>query len=184
MHFVSRAITTAAAIWLTMPLLAIAADKPKVEVLTVTSSAVKEGKSIPVENSGEGKDTAPDLSWSKAPARAKSIAITCEDPDAPGGTWFHWILFNLEPEATKLAAGTEKKASLPGGVGQGINDFGKVGYNGPMPPKGSEHHYQFKVFALDTKLDLKPECNKTQFYQALSGHVIGRGKLTGLYKRP
>lgn len=160
-----------------------ATAKPKVEPLTVTSKTITEGKTIPTKNTGDGKDISPDLTWSKPPATAKSIAITCEDPDAPGGTWFHWILFNLKPTTTVLNENVAKTGSLPDGSAQGVNDFGKPGYNGPAPPKGQEHRYNFKVFALDTKLDLKALCNKKQFYEALSGHVVGRGKLTGLYKR-
>jgi len=157
--------------------------KPRVEILTVTSKTVTDGKPVPTNHTGDGKDASPALSWSKVPATAKSIAITCEDPDAPGGTWFHWILFNLPPGTTSLKEGLEKKPTLPDGSGQGTNDFGKVGYNGPAPPKGAEHHYHYKIFALDNKLNLKPGCDKKQFYEALSGHVVGRGKLTGLYKR-
>lgn len=187
MQFVKTAVTLAAAAWLMAPLQATAGDeasKPKVEILTVTSKTVQDGKPIPVNHTGDGKDISPELTWSKAPQTAKSIAVTCEDPDAPGGVWFHWIVINLPPSTTNLKENLEKKASIAGGAAQGTNDFGKVGYNGPAPPKGSEHHYHFKVFALDQKLDLQPGCDKKQFYKALSGHVVGRGKLTGLYKRP
>lgn len=187
MQFVKTAATIAIAFLLIAPLQAIAGEditKPKVEILTVTSKTVQEGKSIPINHTGDGKDISPELSWSKAPATAKSIAVTCEDPDAPGGVWFHWIVFNLPPTTTNLKEGVDKKAALAGGGEQGTNDFDKLGYNGPAPPKGSEHHYQFKVFALDQKLDLKPGCDKKQFYKAAAGHVVGRGKLTGLYKRP
>ncbi|MDZ4833612.1 MAG: YbhB/YbcL family Raf kinase inhibitor-like protein [Candidatus Melainabacteria bacterium] len=187
MQFVKTAVTLCAAVWLVAPISAVAADdavKAKVEVLTVTSKTVKEGKSVPINHTGDGKDVSPELSWTKAPVTAKSIAVTCEDPDAPGGVWFHWIVFNLPPTTAGLPEGIAKTPSIAAGAGQGTNDFEKVGYNGPAPPKGAEHRYQFKVFALDKKLDLKPGCDKKQFYKALSGHVVGRGKLTGLYKRP
>jgi len=156
--------------------------KPKVEILTVTSNAIQEGQSVPKLHTSDGKDTSPDLSWTKPPATAKSIAVTCEDPDAPGGTWFHWIVFNVPAATTNLPENLPKKEALANGGIQGKNDFGKIGYNGPSPPKGEEHHYNFKVFALDRKLELPPAATKKQFYEALSGHVVGRGKLTGIYK--
>lgn len=156
--------------------------KAKVAILTVTSKAITDGKPVPKDYTGDGKDLSPDLTWTKPPATAKSIAVTCEDPDAPGGTWFHWILFDLPTTTSGLKQNLAKKDVLPGGGVQGKNDFGKIGYNGPFPPKGEEHHYHFKVFALDTTLGLQPGANKKQFYEALSGHVVGRGKLTGTYK--
>lgn len=156
--------------------------KPKVEILTVTSKSIKEGQSVPKIHTADGKDTSPDLAWTKPPTTAQSVAVTCEDPDAPGGTWFHWIVFNLPATTTNLPENLPKKETLTNGGIQGKNDFGKIGYNGPSPPKGEEHHYNFKVFALDRKLELPPAANKKQFYEALSGHVVGRGKLAGIYK--
>lgn len=187
MDLARTTMTLAASTLMLFPASVSAADettaKPKGSRFTVTSKTVVEGKTIPKQHTGDGKDLSPALSWNKAPDTAKSIAVTCEDPDAPGGTWFHWILFNLPPGTTSLKEGLDKKPTLDDGSGQGINDFGKVGYNGPAPPKGAEHHYHYKVFALDKKLDLKPGCDKKMFYEAIAGHVIMRGKLTGLYKR-
>lgn len=191
MHFGKTAVTLAFTASLGFGLLvqmhgpAKAADekpKAKVEILTVSSKAVTDGKPVPKDYTGDGKDISPDLTWTKPPATSKTIAVTCEDPDAPGGTWFHWILFNLPTTTSGLKENLAKKDVLPGGGVQGKNDFGKIGYNGPFPPKGEEHHYHYKVFALDTTLGLKPGANKKQFYEALSGHVVGRGKLTGTYK--
>jgi Raf kinase inhibitor-like YbhB/YbcL family protein len=193
MHFVKMAgtgnrfiaIAIALGASFTFKSVAHAADestKSKVEVMTVTSKSISEGKTVPKNNTVDGKDISPDLSWTKPPAQAKALAVTCEDPDAPGGTWFHWILFNLPPQATSLKENMAKEPTLPDGSLQGKNDFGKVGYNGPAPPKGEQHRYYYKVFALDSKLTLRPMINKKQFYEAISGHVVGRGKLTGVYK--
>ncbi len=165
---------------LTVSSTAMAAD----EKLSVTSTTVQDGKAVPVEHTGDGKDESPAISWSKASAQVKAYALTCEDPDAPGGTWFHWIVFNMPAATTSLKAGVDKVAKLPDGSSQGTNDFGKLGYNGPAPPKGSEHHYHYKVFGLDGKLKLKPGCDKKEFYDAIKGHVLAQGQLTGLYKRP
>lgn len=159
----------------------IAADTPK--ALSVTSTAIAEGVTIPKKYTKDGDDVSPPLSWSKGPDGTKSYAIDCEDPDAPGGTWWHWIMFNLAPEATSLAENQAKSASSAQGVLQGSNDFHKPGYNGPAPPAGKVHHYYFKVMALDTKLSLSENADKDAFKKALKGHVLAEGRLTGVYKR-
>ncbi|MBX9693793.1 MAG: YbhB/YbcL family Raf kinase inhibitor-like protein [Cyanobacteria bacterium] len=151
--------------------------------LSVKSTAFTEGSIIPNKFTGDGQDVSPPLTWSDPPASAKSIALTVEDPDAPAGTWFHWIIFNIPPSERQLSQGIEKAPKLKGGITQGSNDFRKLGYNGPAPPKGSTHHYQFKLVALDSPLTLQPGCTKTEFYGAIKGHVLARGTLTGLYSR-
>jgi Raf kinase inhibitor-like YbhB/YbcL family protein len=157
--------------------------QPKVERLNVQSPDFASGALIPTKFSGDGKDLSPNLYWSKAPAQTKSIAITCTDPDAPRGTWWHWIIFNLPPDVTQLKEGQSKGASLAGGISQGTNDFGNTGYNGPAPPKGPIHHYHFAVYALDTKLALRPACSKAELTAALNGHVIAAGEYVGTFVR-
>ncbi len=151
--------------------------------LKVTSTAFGDGKAIPKKYTGDDKDVSPALQWSAPPAGTKSIAISCEDPDAPVGIWWHWIIYNIPPDVKSLKEGIEKTETLANGASQGTNDFKKVGYNGPAPPPGAMHHYHFKVVALDTKLLLKPGCTKTEFAGALRGHVLGSGELTGTYSR-
>lgn len=151
--------------------------------LAVTSSVLKEGATIDKKYTGDGADVSPPLAWSKGPAGTKSYAITCEDPDAPMGTWWHWILFNLKPDTQSLGENVPKVPTLAGGVGQSSNDFRKLGYNGPAPPPGKLHHYLFKVKALDTVLSLKPKSGKQEFSEAIKSHVLAEGQLTGVYKR-
>lgn len=150
--------------------------------MSVTSSAFSEGATVPRKYTGDGEDVSPPLSWTPT-AQAKSYAISCEDPDAPAGTWWHWILFNIGPDTHQLGEGVPKVATMAKGVLQGSNDFHKPGYNGPAPPPGKVHHYIFKVMALDTMLALKADCGKEAFKRALKGHVLAEGQLTGVYKR-
>lgn len=155
----------------------------KTQKLSVSSSAFSEGAVVPKPHTGDGKDISPALSWSGAPSATKTLALTVEDPDAPGGTWFHWIIFNIPASEKSLAENVARTPTLPGGAAQGRNDFDKTGYNGPAPPKGSLHHYQFKLLALDTKLSLKPNCSKVEYYKAIKGHILASGTLTATYSR-
>lgn len=162
---------------------AIAAFAEVPKALTVTSSAISEGATLPKKYTGDGADVSPPLSWSAGPSGTKSYALSCEDPDAPWGTWWHWIMFNIAPETRQVSENVPKVAALAQGVWQGQNDFHKPGYNGPAPPAGKLHHYQFKVMALDTMLTLSADSNKDAFKKALKGHVLAEGQLTGVYKR-
>lgn len=160
-----------------------AAQAAKSDKLSVSSSAFAEGAVVPKLYTGDGKDISPALSWNGAPATTKSLALTVEDPDAPGGTWFHWIIFNIPAGEKGLKENVAKTPTLSNGAVQGRNDFDKTGYNGPAPPKGPLHHYQFKMVALDTKLSLKPNCSKDDYYKAIKGHILASGTLTGTYSR-
>ena len=163
---------------------AVNAQKNKpVSSMKVSSQSFTNGDTIPKEFTADGIDVSPPLKWSKAPEGTRSLALTCEDPDAPRGTWFHWIIFNMPSDKTSLEKDIKKNPKLTEGTVQGTNDFRKIGYNGPSPPKGPKHHYNFKVFALKKKLDLKPGCSKLQFYKAIQGNVLGKGVLTGTYQR-
>ena len=166
-----------------LPGAAVRAAEAKVEPMRVQSPDFAAGALIPKKFSADGVDQSPALVWSKAPAKAQSLVITCTDPDAPRGVWWHWIIFNLPADAVELKGGQAKSASLVGGAGQGTNDFGNVGYNGPAPPSGPVHHYHFAVYALDSKLALKGGCSKAELNAAMHGHIIGGGEYVGTYVR-
>jgi len=154
--------------------------------MTLTSNAFDAGTRIPTEYTGEGKDISPPLAWSHVPDGTGALALVCDDPDAPVGTWDHWLLWNLPADTRKLPAGVPKIATLSdlGGAAQGRNGWGKIGYGGPMPPPGhGNHHYHFVLYALDARLDLAPGANKQALMQAMEGHVLGQADLTGLYRR-
>jgi Raf kinase inhibitor-like YbhB/YbcL family protein len=150
--------------------------------LTVLSTAFVMGATIPKEFCCS--PVSPPLSWSQAPAGTKSIAVLCDDPDAPGGDWVHWVLFNLPPETQKLDQGVPKGAKLANGAIQGLNDYDANGYNGPCPPPGrGQHRYFYKVFALDAKLPLGPDARKGDLIEAMEGHILAKGELMGKFGR-
>ncbi|HEY9786191.1 MAG TPA: YbhB/YbcL family Raf kinase inhibitor-like protein [Candidatus Obscuribacterales bacterium] len=160
-----------------------AAAEAEKATITLKSSAFSEGANIPKAYTADGSDSSPPLKWSGAPSGTKSFALSLKDPDAPKGAFVHWTIINIPPNATELKEGLAKTPSLPDGALQGTNDFNKAGYNGPSPPKGSSHKYEFKVVALDTKLNLKPGFSRSDYSKAIKGHVIGAGKLVGVYSR-
>nr|WP_237671461.1 YbhB/YbcL family Raf kinase inhibitor-like protein [Desulfomonile tiedjei] len=152
--------------------------------IEIRSTAFEEGAMIPKLYTCDGKDISPALSWSGVPAEAKSIVLIMDDPDAPRGTWVHWLLFDIPADTKSLAENVPRVPSLPDGARHGNNSWGskKIGYGGPCPPSGT-HRYFFKIYALDTKLDLKPGATVDQVQQAMKGHVIAEGQLMGKYKR-
>jgi Raf kinase inhibitor-like YbhB/YbcL family protein len=149
----------------------------------IKSSAFTEGGPIPTIYTGEGDDISPPLSWSPPPERTKSIAIICDDPDAPGRTWVHWVLYGLSPETTELPAGISTDKTVLKSAMQGVNDFGNIGYGGPMPPPGKPHRYLFKVYALDIELDLEPGATKAELEEAMKGRILALSRLIGTYER-
>ncbi len=151
--------------------------------LTVTSAAFEPGRPIPVKYTGLGDDLSPPLQWQGAPAATKSFALLCDDPDAPGGTWVHWVIYNLPPGAPSLSENAPKSESLPGGAAQGLNSFGKIGYGGPAPPAGKAHRYFFKVYALDCLLTPQGRPKKEALLAAMRGHILSQGQLIGTYQR-
>jgi len=151
--------------------------------IDLKSSAFENGAAIPKVFTGDGADHSPSLSWSEPPAGTKSFALVCDDPDAPVGTWVHWVLYNLPASARELPEGLPAKATLPSGARQGKNDFGNTGYGGPAPPKGKPHRYFFKLYALDTGLDLPPNATKAALERAMKGHILATGQLMGTYQR-
>jgi len=151
--------------------------------IELTSPAFTPGETIPRDYTADGRNASPPLKWSDPPADAKSFALLCEDPDAPRGTFVHWVAANLPSESRDLSEGVPKEASLPNGTVQGVNGFGKVGFGGPAPPPGKPHHYHFKLYALDAPLDLKGEVTATDLKSAMHGHVLAESELVGLYQR-
>jgi len=151
--------------------------------LTVLSTAFAMGSAIPAEYTCSGADISPPLSWSEVPEATQSIAIICHDPDAPVGDWSHWVIWNLSPQLSELPQRVPPKADVPGGAVQGINDFGRHGYGGPCPPPGKPHRYFFKVFALDSKLELDSSSEKEALLKAMKGHILAQGELMGTFQR-
>ena len=153
---------------------------------TLTSSAFENDGRIPKPYSGEGEDASPPLAWSDPPAGTQAFALICDDPDAPVGTWDHWLIWNLPGDTHQLPEGIPTTPTVDGlgGTAQGKNGWGKIGYGGPMPPPGhGDHHYHFVLYALDAKLDLAPGADKQALMKAMEGHVLGKAELTGLYSR-
>lgn len=151
--------------------------------LTITSPAFQEGDFIPKKFTCQGSDISPALSWSGVPPEAKSLVLIVDDPDAPAGTWVHWVLFNIPAEARGLAEGVPSRNILEDGSRQGLNDFRKIGYNGPCPPPGSAHRYFFKLYALDAPLELEAGVGKLQVEQAAKRHVLAESRIIGRYRR-
>jgi hypothetical protein len=150
--------------------------------ITVTSSAFTEGALIPKKYTCDAEDISPDLKWSGVPSGAKSVALICDDPDAPVGTWVHWVLFNIPAELSALPTGIPADATLKNGARHGKNDFRKLGYGGPCPPGGT-HRYFFKLYALDSVLTLESGSTKAQLLAAMKGHILAEGQLMGRYQR-
>ena len=149
--------------------------------LSITSTAFAQGQPIPATYSCDGKSVSPPLSWSGAPAGTQSFALIMDDPDAPLGTFVHWVIYNIPASAGGLPEAFSKDARLPDGTLQGSNGAGRVGYTGPCPPGGT-HRYFFKLYALDTTLEISG-ASKDQLLQAMQGHVLAQGELMGTFTR-
>ena len=150
--------------------------------LKLTSNAFKWGERIPARYTCDGEDISPPLSWESIPEAARSIALIADDPDAPVGTFVHWVLYDLPADVRELPEDTPDDRTLPNGASQGINDFRKIGYGGPCPPSGT-HRYYFKIYALDKKLGLRPGESKAALLKAMEGHIVAQGQIMGKYKR-
>jgi Raf kinase inhibitor-like YbhB/YbcL family protein len=150
--------------------------------IKITSSAFANAGEIPSQYTCDGRDISPPLQWESVPPGTQAITLICDDPDAPMGTFVHWVLYNVPPDARELPERLAPEASLPDGAQQGINDFGKTGYGGPCPPSGT-HRYFFKIYALDAKVDPGPGPRKSNLVKAMKGHVLAEGQLMGKYRR-
>jgi Raf kinase inhibitor-like YbhB/YbcL family protein len=144
--------------------------------LSLSSPAFHAGSPIPQRYTCDGRDVSPPLRWSRVPSRARSLAVELEDPDAPGGVFIHWLLWNVSPRARALGVQVSRRT-------QGRNSFGRIGYSGPCPPQGSTHHYVFTLFAVDRKLTLARGASSPRFHATLSGHIVSRATLVGIYGR-
>ncbi len=150
---------------------------------TLISSAFKEGEIIPRQYTCEGADVSPPLHWSVPPAGTRSYVIIADDPDAPVGTWVHWVIYNLPLDLRGLSEGVPTDEQVLDGALQGMNDFKCLGYGGPCPPPGKPHRYFFKLYALDKVLDLKPRATKAQVVDACKGHILAETQLMGRFGR-
>jgi Raf kinase inhibitor-like YbhB/YbcL family protein len=150
--------------------------------LQLTSTAFEEGQPIPLDYTGEGRNVSPALKWNDPPRDTKSLALICEDPDAPRGVFTHWVIFNIPSETRELSEDVPHREGLANGTRQGRNDRGKVGYFGPKPPEGKPHRYFFKLFALDRPLDLTGSETKDHVVKAMQGHVLAEAQLMGTFK--
>ena len=147
-----------------------------------STAFVHEGE-IPKKHTCDGPDVSPPLAWSEATSGTRSFALIVDDPDAPVGTWVHWVLYDLPPTTNSLSEGFAKDPELKDGSRQGKNDFGKIGYGGPCPPRGPAHRYYFRMYALDTKLNLRPGVSRAEVDKAMKGHVLSQAELMGRYRR-
>ena len=147
------------------------------------TSVFAEGGDIPQRYTCDGEDISPSLAWNNLPAGTQRLALSMEDPDAPSGTFTHWLIYEIPVETTGLPEAIARDISVLGVQVQGKNSFGQAGYSGPCPPGGAPHHYIFTIYALDRLLDLSPGLTASEFKKALEGHILGTGSLTGLYGR-
>ncbi len=150
--------------------------------MEIKSTAFQHGARIPAKHTCDGADVSPPLEWVKAPAGTKNFALICDDPDAPMGTWVHWVIYDIPAGITNLPEKVPALKELPSGAKQGVTDFRTVGYGGPCPPSG-EHRYFFKLYALDGPTGLKPGATKAQLLAAMKGRILAEAELMGKYKR-
>ena len=149
----------------------------------VKTTAFSEGGVIPKKYTCDGADLSPELTWADAPERTQSLALIADDPDAPVGTWTHWLIWNIPAKTTNLAQGIPKNENLDDGARQGKNDFKRIGYGGPCPPPGKPHRYFFKLHALDAMLDVKAGASRNELERAMKGHVLSQAELMSRYGR-
>jgi Raf kinase inhibitor-like YbhB/YbcL family protein len=151
--------------------------------LQLTSTAFENGVDIPVKHTCDGEDVSPPLRWEGEPDATVSFALIMEDPDAPNGTFTHWIVYNMPPDVHELEEGIPLQVKLSNGGQHASNDFGKKGYGGPCPPKGEEHTYIFRIIALKKKIPPESIQGGEDFYKAVNGLTLGRAEYKGTYRR-
>ncbi len=152
-------------------------------MLSLTSTAFTEGGTIPRDHTCDGADRSPPLSWSGVPAGTAVFALICDDPDAPVGTWDHWVIWDIPGDLTGLPEGVAPLDTLPDGARQGRNGWGTNGYRGPCPPRGKPHRYFFRLYALDASPGLRAGATKGQLLHAMEGHILAEAELMGRYGR-
>lgn len=157
---------------------------PPKRPMKISSPAFNDGERIPKMYTADGSDISPPLLFSNVPKRTKKLVLICDDPDAPGGGFVHWVIFDLLGNAEGIPEGLSTRRDLSDGSRQGINSFGRVGYNGPSPPAGKTHHYIFRLYAVDGRLHLKAKSTADQVLCTMQGHILAEAKLMGTYSRP
>lgn len=172
---------------LTMLAAGCASQEPTLPVegkmtLSLSSPVFGEGEKIPVQYTCDGQDISPPLVWEEPPSETQAFALILDDPDALGGVFTHWVLFNLPGNSRELPEAIPTQDRLVSGALQGKNGFAKIGYSGPCPPAGSAHHYRFSLYALDQPLDLKSGASREQVLEAMQGHILAQGQLTCIYQ--
>lgn len=150
--------------------------------LELSSPAFKNNEFLPNDYAYRYKNLSPVLMWKDIPNGTQSFALICDDPDASGGDWVHWVIYDIPGNIKELKERVSKKETLNNGIKQGINDFQKIGYDGPCPPKGGPHRYVFTIYVLDEKIDLKPRLTKKEVLNRIKGHILGEAKLIGLFQ--
>jgi hypothetical protein len=169
-------------VFFTISFVSLSFSEMKGGTMELTSSAFNDGAMIPGKYTCDGADVSPPLNWKALPDGTKSLVLICDDPDAPVGTWVHWVYYDIPAGTEGLPENiTPDERPAEGGI-QGINDFRRIGYGGPCPPGGT-HRYYFKLYALDTPLNLSPGATKKQVLRAMGNHIIGQTQLMGKYKR-
>ncbi len=153
-----------------------------IEKIEMKSDAFQSGELIPQKYTCDGEDVSPSLFWGKVPPNTKELVLICDDPDAPMGTWVHWVVYGISPETAGLPENVAQKDTTAG-LRQGKSSFGKTGYGGPCPPKGKPHRYFFKLYAIDKTTDSKPGAAKADILKIIEGHVLAQGELMGRYGR-
>jgi Raf kinase inhibitor-like YbhB/YbcL family protein len=158
-------------------------EEAKMSELKISSSSFANEETIPNKYTCEGEDISPQIGWEELPEGVKSLALICDDPDAPGGDFVHWVIFNISPEIDSLPEDLLPADTLDFGAIQGMTDFRRVGYGGPCPPRGVVHHYHFKLYGLDKMLEAEKNITKSALLKKMEGHVVARGEIVGLFKR-
>jgi Raf kinase inhibitor-like YbhB/YbcL family protein len=174
-------IVHALGVLLVLPLRTISFAQPMAS-LALKSSAFQNGASIPAPYTCSGLNTSPALEWSGVPSGTSSLVLILDDPDAPGGTFVHWVVYNMSPTTEELPEGVAAPVSVRNGE-QGANGRAEIGYTGPCPPPGNPHHYHFRLYALDRKLQLGPGATAEQVETAMKGHVLVSTELVGIFER-
>ena len=146
--------------------------------INLTSTAFANNQRIPKKYTCDGENINPPLTISEIPEGTNSLVLIVDDPDAPAKVWVHWLVFNMPPQFDEISEGVSPPSSL-----QGLNDFGEIGYGGPCPPQGPDHRYFFKLYALDTILEIQKDASKETVEKAMAGHIISKTQLIGLYGR-
>lgn len=148
----------------------------------LSSPAFADGQMIPPKYTADGEDISPPLAWEGLPQGTQSLVLICDDPDAPVGIWVHWLIWNIPKDAGSLPENVPMQKQLANGDRQGVNDFGRIGYGGPAPPGGT-HRYFFRLYALNTVLDLPAGASRAQLEKAMKGRILGQAQLMGKYAR-